>query len=213
MTGLSPTHDTIMSISCILTDSDLQPLSIIGFDAIIQHTPTQLSRMSDWCVRTHGASGLTASCLSSTTTAETAAHSLLAYIKQYIPESGRALLAGNSIHVDKTFLMQPPWDIILEHLHYRLFDVSAMKEMVRRWAGEDVLAGVPRKELRHTAREDVLESIGEARYYKRLIEGMAAPGPVEPVHGTLAVGAGGGVPVPGNGISNAQAYAPTASRE
>ncbi|KAJ4515817.1 Phosphatidylinositol 3,4,5-trisphosphate-dependent Rac exchanger 2 protein [Exophiala dermatitidis] len=177
MTGLDPQTDTIMSIACILTTSDLQPLDSQGFEAVIQHTPAQLSKMSEWCVRTHGANGLTQQCLSSTTTAKVAAEALLAYIKHYIPEPGRALLAGNSIHADKAFLTVPPWNIVLEHLHYRLFDVSAMKEMVRRWARPEVLEGAPKKQLKHSAREDILESIEEARYYKKLIEGMMLAAP------------------------------------
>ncbi|KAK5464559.1 Phosphatidylinositol 3,4,5-trisphosphate-dependent Rac exchanger 2 protein [Exophiala xenobiotica] len=176
MTGLDPSTDTIMSISCILTTSDLLPLDTGGFDAVIQHTPSQLANMSEWCVRTHGASGLTQACINSTTTANVAAQALLQYIQQYIPEPRRALLAGNSIHADKMFLMLPPWKPILDHLHYRLFDVSAMKEMIRRWACPAILENVPVKQLMHTAREDILESLTEARYYKQLIESMSPPG-------------------------------------
>ncbi|EXJ87970.1 hypothetical protein A1O1_04897 [Capronia coronata CBS 617.96] len=176
MTGLNPQTDTIMSVACFLTTSDLQPLDPEGFEVVIQHTPQQLSSMSEWCVRTHGSTGLTQRCLASTTTAQVAADALLAYIKRYIPEPGRALLAGNSIHADKAFLMIPPWNVVLEHLHYRLFDVSAMKEMVRRWARPEVLESAPLKQLRHSAREDVLESIEEARYYKMLIEGSFMAG-------------------------------------
>jgi len=173
MTGLDTSRDTILSISCILTTSNLEPLDSAGFNAVIHHSAEQLSAMSEWCIQTHGASGLTQECLSSSTSAETAASQLLRYIQHFIPEPRRALLAGNRIHADRAFLMLQPWIPILEHLHYRLFDVSAMKEMVRRWAGEEVLMAAPRKELRHTAREDVLESIQEAQYYKGLIGGMA----------------------------------------
>ena len=173
MTGLEST-DTILSISCILTTSDLTPLDVEGFNAVISHTQEQLSQMSEWCIKTHGDSGLTQQCLSSSATAEATASDLLGYIRRYIPEPRRALLAGNSIHADRAFLMVPPWSRILEHLHYRLFDVSAMKEMVRRWAADGVLMAAPQKQLKHTAREDVLESIEEARYYKTLIERMTS---------------------------------------
>lgn len=192
MTGLDPQTDTILSIACILTTSDLQPLDLDGFEAVIQHTPAQLSGMSEWCVRTHGATGLTQRCLDSTTTAQVAADALLAYIKHYIPEQGRALLAGNSIHADKAFLTVPPWNVVLQHLHYRLFDVSAMKEMVRRWASPEVLKHAPVKQLRHSAREDVWESIEEARYYKSLVEGMLLPGSA----GSGGIGGGGGASLP-----------------
>jgi hypothetical protein len=83
--------------------------------------------------------------------------------------------------------MEPPWDAILSHLHYRLFDVSAMKEMVRRWAPAEVLAAAPVKQLRHSAREDVLESIDEARFYMALLQasgnrggGAMLPSPPRP---------------------------------
>lgn len=213
MTGLNPSIDTIMSISCILTTSDLLPLDATGFDAVIHHTQRQLSAMSDWCVRTHGASGLTESCLASTTTPHAAAHALLSYIQHYIPEPRRALLAGNSIHADRGFLAVAPWDAVVEHLHYRLFDVSAVKEMVRRWAGDDVLRGAPTKMLRHTAREDVWESLEEARYYKRLVEGMVfVPVPAGPARGDVVMPvAGGGMnagPGTGTGITTGSAHTP-----
>ncbi|KIW46612.1 uncharacterized protein PV06_02275 [Exophiala oligosperma] len=189
MTGLDPATDTIMSVSCVLTNSDLVPLDNEGFDAVIQHTPSQLSTMSEWCVRTHGASGLTRACIESTTTAPVAARALLQYVRRYVPEPRRALLAGNSVHADKMFLMAPPWNVILDHLHYRLFDVSATKEMIRRWASPAVLEDAPVKQLMHTAREDIRESLTEARYYKRLIEGLL---PVSG-HDVLGVNSGGDV--------------------
>ena len=175
MTGLNPKTDTILSISCLLTNSSLEPLESQGFNAVISHTESQLKAMSQWCIENHGRTGLTQACIHSTTTAQQASQALLAYINTYIPDSGRALLAGNSIHADKSFLTVPPWDIILEHLHYRLFDVSAMKEMVRRWASDDIVALAPRKKLAHTAQDDVRESLEEARFYMQLIQGMGVP--------------------------------------
>lgn len=172
MTGLDPSKDTILSVACILTNSELEPLESDGYSAFIYHTPQQLSHMSEWCIKTHGDSGLTQACASSSTSPGEAAEQLLNYVKHFIPEPRRALLAGNSIHADRAFLMVEPWNCILEHLHYRLFDVSAMKEMVRRWGKEQVLMAAPRKELRHTAREDVLESVQEAQYYRTLIQGL-----------------------------------------
>ena len=175
MTGLSPGTDTILSVSCLLTDHNLTLLDTTGFDAVTHHSEQQLNNMSEWCVTTHGRSGLTQACLSSTTSAETAAKDLLAYIQRFIPQKGVALLAGNSIHADKMFLMQPPWNTVLEYFHYRLFDVSAMKEMVRRWSSDEVLRGAPRKQVMHEARGDVEESLEEARYYKKILENAKAP--------------------------------------
>ena len=174
MTGLDPSNDTILSISCFVTTSDLEFLEPQGYHAVIHHSREQLDSMSEWCVHHHGASGLTQHCLESITTPEQASTELLSYVKQHVHQSKTALLAGNSIHADKMFLVKPPWDKILGHLHYRLLDVSACKEMVRRWCGDEVLARAPGKMMKHTAREDVLESIEEARYYKMLFEMMVA---------------------------------------
>lgn len=176
MTGLDPRTDSILSISVLITTSTLAPIDPEGLTLYIHHTPEQLSRMSPWCVSTHTSSGLTrlVSSSDSSTTAALASRAILDYITTHIPEPRTALLAGNSIHADKAFLMVPPWNCILEHLHYRLFDVSAMKEMVRRWASEEVLARVPPKKLAHQAREDVLESIDEARFYMELISGLGS---------------------------------------
>ena len=128
--------------------------------------------MDAWCSRTHGASGITSAAIASTTTESEAADALLAYITRLVPQKGTALLAGNSVHADKMFLMRPPYDRVLAHLHYRILDVSAIKEGVRRWASDEVIAGMPRKEVKHQARADILESIEEARYYRELFQEM-----------------------------------------
>lgn len=179
MTGLDPQTDTILSISVLITTADLVPVEAHGLTLYITHTESQLSAMSEWCITTHTSTGLTNLCLDPTisTTAAFASAQVLEYIQRHIPTPRTALLAGNSIHADRSFLMVPPWNAILTHLHYRLFDVSAMKEMVRRWAPEHVLAAAPVKMLRHSAREDVLESIDEARFYMALIKSIALPLP------------------------------------
>jgi oligoribonuclease len=172
MTGLDHAADTILSISCIITSATLEVIDSGGYDAIIHHSKSQLDNMSEWCIKHHGDSGLTKQCLASTTTAERAAQDLRDYVKKHVPQPGEALLAGNSVHVDKLFLMSSPFKSLLAHLHYRIFDVSAMKEMVRRWCTEDVLARAPVKQMRHEARGDVEESIEEARFYMKLLENV-----------------------------------------
>ena len=167
MTGLDPHTDTIMSLACYITDSDLNLLEPEGFQATIHHTEEELSKMGEWCVEHHGASALTAACLSSNMTALQAAQDLLAYIQRLIPERRKALLAGNSVHADKAFLLQEPYKPVIEYLHYRILDVSSLKEAARRWASEHVLAETPGKEGRHEAKADVLESIEEARFYRK----------------------------------------------
>lgn len=170
MTGLDPSSDSILSVACFITDAKLRKLEPKGFEAVIHHDRARLDQMDAWCTNTHGESGLTAACIASTTTADQAVDGLLGYIKQLVPVKGTALLAGNSIHADKSFLVKYPYDQVINHLHYRLFDVSAIKEAMRRWAPVSVLENAPVKQYKHTAREDIEESIEEARYYQSLFE-------------------------------------------
>jgi oligoribonuclease len=86
-----------------------------------------------------------------------------------VPEPKRALLAGNSVHADKAFLRKGPYKKVNDHLSYRILDVSTLKECARRWSSLDVLIGVPKKKMLHTAQADIIESIEEARYYKNAI--------------------------------------------
>jgi oligoribonuclease len=166
MTGLDTENDTIMSLAAFVTDADLNLLDEQGYEAIIHHNNEQLDRMGEWCTKHHGQSGLTQQCLDSTTTAEEAAEGLLQYIKTYVPERRTGLLAGNSVHADKSFLVEQPYKVVTDHLHYRILDVSSIKEAARRWAPKDVLKRIPRKQMLHEARADILESIEEARFYR-----------------------------------------------
>lgn len=166
MTGLDRQHDNIMSLACFITDARLNLLDPAGFEAVIHHQAAQLNRMDEWCTRTHGQSGLTSACLASTTTADDAAVGLLRYIRRWVPEPRTGLLAGNSVHCDKEFLAKKPFGVVLEYLHYRILDVSSIKEAVRRWAPVDMVGNVPMKKGVHQAREDILESIAEARFYR-----------------------------------------------
>ena len=94
---------------------------------------------------------------------------LLQYIQRFVPETSRGLLAGNSVHADKAFLSKGPYKKVIDHLHYRIVDVSSIYECARVWCGLDVLENIPKKQKNHTAKEDILESIAEARYYKEAI--------------------------------------------
>lgn len=172
MTGLEPPIDRILSLSCFVTTHDLQLLDDSGYHAVIKTPRVVLNSMSKWCRDTHGQSGLTQECLASNLEAEQAAEELLKYIKRYVPKQSTALLAGNSVHADKTFLIQKPWTPVVEWLHYRLFDISAIKEAARRWCSDDVLARAPVKQLTHTAEQDIKESLDEARFYMDLFKRM-----------------------------------------
>lgn len=106
--------------------------------------------------------------MESSTTIESATAQLLSYIRSHIPTPQQALLAGNSIHADRTFLSRQ-FPSVIEYLNYRILDVSTVKEAVRMWCSGEVLMNVPRKKEMHEARMDILESIEEMKYYKRVL--------------------------------------------
>lgn len=139
-----------------------------GFETYIHHDKTQLDRMDEWCTKQHASSGLTQKAIASKTTAEEAAASLLEYIESFVPASGVALLAGNTVHADKAFLRKSPYTQVTRFLHHRIFDVSSLKEAAKRWAPEEVLKNSPPKKGLHDARADILESIAEAKFYKNV---------------------------------------------
>ncbi|OKL62744.1 hypothetical protein UA08_01309 [Talaromyces atroroseus] len=172
MTGLDPDTDHILQICCFVTDAQLQLLDLNGFEVVIHQPKATLDAMGQWCIDTHGKSGLTQAVLASTTDAATAATDLLAYIKKYVPNPRTALLAGNSIHADRAFLAKEPYSPVLEWLHYRLLDVSTLKEAARRWGSDELLRDAPPKREVHLAKDDILESIEEMKYYRsRLFNG------------------------------------------
>lgn len=176
MTGLDPGKDQILQICCFITDAQLRLLDPHGFEAVIHHPKPVLDNMSPWCIDTHGRSGLSTAVLQSTTTPVAAASDLLRYIQRHVPERRTALLAGNSVHADKAFLAHEPYAPVLDWLHYRILDVSAIKEAARRWASGEFLERVPPKKEVHLAREDVLESIEEMRFYRQELFGGGGGG-------------------------------------
>ncbi|ROT34777.1 exonuclease [Sodiomyces alkalinus F11] len=176
MTGLDPEKEEILEIHCLITTGDLELLDEEGWGTVIHHPKSRLDQMDEWCTRTHGTTGLTDAVLASTTTPQQAAEGLLAYIKRHVPEQRTALLAGNSVHADRAFLAKPPYAAVLEYLHYRLLDVSTIKEAVRRWCPPVVLLVAPWKKGVHRGREDILESIAEARYYRDAVFGLTWKG-------------------------------------
>ena len=169
MTGLNPDNDQIMSIACYVTDHELNLLDDDGLELIIHHEQEVLDSMNDWCKKTHGASGLSGKCLQSPTTPEQAADQLLEYIQKHIDGPRKAMLAGNTVHADKAFLRKAPYDRAVLYLHHRILDVSTIKEAARRWSSEGIVKNSPKKKELHDARQDILESIEEARYYRQHI--------------------------------------------
>lgn len=146
--------------------SDGKPLILL---ILCQTIADYMSTQDDWCTRTHGETGLTSAVIASDTSAEQAADDLLKYIQKYVPDRRRALLAGNTVHADKAFLRKEPYKKVHDYLSHRILDVSTLKEAAKRWSPVDVVANVPKKKLLHKAKDDILESIEEARYYKETI--------------------------------------------
>jgi len=168
MTGLDPNKDKIIQIVCYITNWDLSLMQEKGFEHVIWRSPELLNSMDEWCTKTHTESGLVERVKASKTNARKAAFHMLDYIKRFIPEKNVGLLCGNSVHADKLF-MKDEFKIVLDHLHYRIGDVSSIKEFALRWSSPDILQNVPKKKYTHEARQDILESIEEARYWANAI--------------------------------------------
>lgn len=168
MTGLNPDSDAIIEIFCLITDSQLNLLDQSGWGTVVHQPKERMDAMDEWCTRVHGDSGLTAAVLGSTVSPEQAADGLLAYVTKWAPKARTALLAGNSVHADLGFLRKKPYDRVVDHLHYRILDVSSIKEATRSWR-PDLASGAPVKKGLHKARDDILESIEEARYYRSAV--------------------------------------------
>ncbi|XP_042855338.1 oligoribonuclease, mitochondrial-like [Penaeus japonicus] len=165
MTGLDVSKEEIMEAAVIVTDSDLNVVAE-GPNLVLKVDDKVLDNMNDWCKQHHGDSGLTASCKKSEITLAAAEDQLLQFVAQHT-EKGKAPLAGNSVHADKKFL-DKYMPKLMKHLHYRIVDVSTVKELCRRWYPED-FAAAPAKKLSHRALDDIKESIEELKYYKSAV--------------------------------------------
>ncbi|KAG0005643.1 Oligoribonuclease, mitochondrial [Entomortierella chlamydospora] len=162
MTGLEAT-DKLIEIAVIITDDELNIVAE-GPNLIINQPKEVMDNMNQWCIEHHGDSGLTAAVLASKISTDEACAQVLDFIKKHIPEPRRGILAGNSVHADKVFLereMRP----IVDHLHYRIVDVSTVKELSRRWYPNE-FKQAPRKKEAHRALDDIKESIKELEYYR-----------------------------------------------
>ncbi|XP_017291546.1 small fragment nuclease [Kryptolebias marmoratus] len=162
MTGLDIERDQIIEMACIITDCELNIIAE-GPNLIIKQPDELLDGMSDWCKDHHGKSGLTQAVRDSKITLEQAEYEFLSFVRQHTPP-GQCPLAGNSVHADKRFLdkYMPQF---MYHLHYRIIDVSTIKELCRRWFPEEYKMG-PRKNSTHRALEDIQESIKELQFYR-----------------------------------------------
>lgn len=173
MTGLDVQRDVLVEIAVIVTDAELNPLDD-GIDIVISATQQQLDGMDDFVRNMHESSGLTEEIKASTVTVREAEEQVLQYVKRFVPQARTAPIAGNSIGTDKAFL-QRYMPELTEHLHYRMIDVSTLKELCKRWYPR-IYFGQPAKGMTHRALQDIEESIRELRYYRAtaLVE---QPGP------------------------------------
>lgn len=173
MTGLDLGKDALIEVAALVTDSDLNILGD-GVDVVIHADEAALEGMPEIVRTMHAKSGLTEEVRRSAVTLAEAEDMVLEYVKTYVKDPRTAPLCGNSIATDRGFITRdmPRLDA---HLHYRMVDVSSIKELCRRWYPR-VYFGQPTKGLEHRALADIRESIRELEYYRRTIF-VPLPGP------------------------------------
>jgi oligoribonuclease len=173
MTGLDLRRDALIEIAVLVTDSDLHILDD-GIDLVIAAPPELLDDMQPVVREMHAASGLTDLVRTSTTTVADAERQVIEHLRKHVPDARTVPLCGNSIATDRAFLARdmPELDAFL---HYRMVDVSSIKELCRRWYPR-VYFAQPQKGLAHRALADIRESIRELRYYRSTIF-VPVPGP------------------------------------
>jgi oligoribonuclease len=172
MTGLDLTKDALIEVAVLVTDAELTVLGE-GVDIVIAAPPASLDTMPDVVRAMHESSGLLDELATGTTMADAQAQ-VMAYVRQHVPEAGKAPLGGNTVATDRGFLARdmPELDA---WLHYRIVDVSSIKELARRWYPK-VYFNAPKKHGGHRALADIKESIEELKFYRSAIF-VAAPGP------------------------------------
>ena len=170
MTGLDLVSDALVEVACVVTDAELHELDA-GVSVVIRPPDLAFAAMPDIVREMHVASRLIDE-IPHGTTLETAQQLVLDYVRSHVAEPRKAPLAGSSVYVDRGFLARdmPELDA---YLHYRLIDVSSIKELVRRWYPR-VYFSSPPKRGNHRALADTRESIAELRYYREavMVEGV-----------------------------------------
>ena len=172
MTGLDLGQDALIEVACVVTDSELNQLDE-GVDVVIKPPAETLEQMSEVVREMHTASGLLRALSSGVTLAEAEAV-VLEYIRSHVPEAKKAPLCGNSIATDRAFIARD-MPLVDAFLHYRMVDVSSIKELARRWYPRVYFAS-PEKQGGHRALADITESIRELRYYRAAVF-VPQPGP------------------------------------
>jgi oligoribonuclease len=173
MTGLDPSHDELVEIAAIVTDGNLVELDA-GITLVIRPSDLGMLEVMEQVVKDmHAASGLLAEIPAGVSLAS-AGEQVLSYVRRHVPEARKAPLAGSSVYVDRGFLARylPELDA---YLHYRLIDVSSVKELARRWYPRAYFNS-PSKTGNHRALADIRDSISELRYYRSTVF-VPEPGP------------------------------------
>ncbi|MBW8171773.1 oligoribonuclease [Ornithinimicrobium sp. Arc0846-15] len=165
MTGLDTINDALIEVAALVTDSNLNILGD-GVDLVIRPPEEALKQMTDFVRAMHVESGLL-DVLEKGTTLEDAQAQVLAYVKEWAPEGGKAPLAGNTVSTDRVFLARDMPELE-RHLHYRIVDVSSIKELSRRWFPRAYFSS-PNKTGGHRALGDIQDSINELRYYREAV--------------------------------------------
>ena len=166
MTGLDIHEHTIVEVAALITDADLNVLGE-GVDVVVHASEEELGRMNEFVTNMHESSGLLAEIRESTVTLKEAEDAVLGLIAKHCDSEHPAPLAGNSIGTDRGFIREymPRLD---EALHYRMIDVSTVKELARRWAPR-VYYHQPEKDMSHRALADIVESIRELDFSRRVL--------------------------------------------
>jgi oligoribonuclease len=172
MTGLSLEADALIEVAALVTDFELNQLGD-GVDVVIKPPAEALEQMDPFVRNMHTSSGLLDE-LDGGTTMEDAQQQVLAYIREWVPEARQAPLGGNTVGTDRNFLARDMAELEA-HLHYRIIDVSSIKELSRRWYPRAYF-GAPKKSGGHRALADIRESIAELRYYREAVF-VPPPGP------------------------------------
>ncbi|MFX4291223.1 oligoribonuclease [Streptomyces bohaiensis] len=172
MTGLSLSSDALVEVAALVTDSELNVLGD-GVDVVIRPPEEALAQMPEVVRQMHTSSGLLEELADGTTLADAEAQ-VLAYVREHAPEAGKSPLCGNSVATDRGFLARD-MAALESHLHYRIIDVSSVKELARRWYPRAYFNS-PEKRGNHRALADIRESIAELRYYREAVF-VPQPGP------------------------------------
>jgi len=183
MTGLDLERDALIEVAALVTDSDLRVLGE-GVDVVIACDEQALESMPDVVREMHTASGLLAE-LAAGVTMQQAQDVVMAYVREHVPDPRKAPLAGNTVGTDRGFLARDMPDLE-QHLHYRIIDVSSIKELSRRWFPRAYYSA-PKKNGGHRALADIRESIEELRYYRQAVF-VPAPGPDSATARKIAAG-------------------------